>query len=117
MLRGILLLILAADKPFFFVGQPLEVQKTSHTLPPEAPSGQAQRVLNMVSHVAGCSTLVHHEGQHLWQPTADEHIARNHLKEAYLQSVDIFMSCSAWQCCSWCCVWLKACSCLGGLMV
>jgi len=89
MLRGILLLILAADRPFFFVGQPLEVQKTSHTLLPEAPSGQAQRVLNMVSHVAGCSTLVHHEGQHLWQPKADEHIARNHLKEPYLQSVDI----------------------------
>ena len=90
MLRGLLLLILAADRPFFLVGLPLEVQKTSHTLLPEAPSGQAQRVLNMVSHVAGCSTLVHHEGQHLWQLTADEHIARNHLKEAYLQPVDIF---------------------------
>ncbi len=90
MLGGILLLILAADRPFFFVGQPLKVQKTLHTLLPEAPSGQAQRVLNMVSHVAGCSTLVQHEGQHLWQPTADEHVARIHLQEAYLQSVDIF---------------------------
>jgi len=44
-----------------------------------------------VLRVASCSTLVHHEGQRLWQPTADEHIARNRLKEAYLQSVeDIF---------------------------
>ena len=41
--------------------------------------------------VSRCSTLVHYEGnpgQHLWQPAADEHIARNHLEEAYLQSVE-----------------------------
>ena len=45
----------------------------------------------MVSRVACCSSLVHHEGQHLWLPTADEHIASHHLKEADLQSVeDIF---------------------------
>ena len=87
-LRGNLLLLPAADRPVFFVGQPLEVQKTSRTLLLEAPSGQAQHVLNMVSHVACCSTLAHHEGQHLWQPTADEHMARNHLTEAYLQFVE-----------------------------
>jgi len=87
-LRGNLLLLPAADRPFLFVGKPREVQKTLRTLLPEAPSSQAQRVLNMVSRVACCSSLVHHEGQHLWQPTADEHIARNHLKEAYLQSVE-----------------------------
>jgi len=28
---------------------------------------------------------VRHESQHLWQPTADEHTARNHLIEAYIQ--------------------------------
>ena len=42
----------------------------------------------MMSHVACASTLVHHESQHLWQPTADEHVARNHLEEAYIQSVE-----------------------------
>ena len=39
----------------------------------------------MMSHVAGCSTLVHHESR---QPTADEHVARNHLEEAYTQSYE-----------------------------
>jgi len=87
-LRGNLLLLPAAGRPFFFVGQPWEVQKTLRTLLPEAPSSQAQRALNMVSRVACCSSLVHHEGQHFWLPTADEHIARNHLKEADLQSVE-----------------------------
>ena len=34
---------------------------------------------------------MHHEGQHLWQPTADERIAKIYLKPAYLQSdEDIF---------------------------
>lgn len=35
-----LLQLPAADGPSFFVGQPKEVQKTVHTLPPDAPSGQ-----------------------------------------------------------------------------
>jgi len=91
-LRGNLLLLPAAGRPFFFVGQPWEVQKTLRTLLPEAPSSQAQRVLNMVSHVACCSSLVHHEGQHLWLPTAHEHIARNHVKKADLQSVEDFFN-------------------------
>ena len=42
----------------------------------------------MMSHVACCNTLVHHEGQHLWQPTTDELIARKHLEEAYQPSVE-----------------------------
>ena len=41
----------------------------------------------MVLHVAYCSTLERHESQYLWQPTADEIIARNHLEEAHVQSV------------------------------
>ena len=85
--KGKLLLLPTADRPFFFVGQPLEVQKTLRTHLLDAPSGQAQLFLNMMSHVACCSTLVYHEGQHLWQPTTDEHIARNPLEEAYLPSV------------------------------
>ena len=55
---------------------------------PEAPSCQAERALNMVLHVACPGTLLHYEGQYFRQPTAYEHIARNHLKEAYLQSVE-----------------------------
>ena len=86
--RGELLLLPATDRPVFFVGQPLEAQKTLRTLLLETPPGQAQHYLNMMSHVACCSTLVHHESQQLWQPTADEHIARKHLKEAYIQSVE-----------------------------
>ena len=39
-LRGKLLQLPAADRPFFFVGQPLEVLKTLRTLLPDAPSGQ-----------------------------------------------------------------------------
>ena len=87
-LRGKLLLLPTADRPFFFVGQSLEVQKALRTHLLDAPSGQAQPFLKIMSHVACCSTLVHHEGQHLWQPTTDEHIARNHLEEAYLPSVE-----------------------------
>ena len=86
--RGKVLLLPAADRPVFFVIQPLEVQKTLRTLLLETPSGQAQRFLSMMSHVACASTLVHHESQHLWQPTSDEHTARNHLEEAYIQSVE-----------------------------
>ncbi len=81
-LKGKLLQLPAADRPFFFVGQPLDVLKTLRTLLPDAPSGQAQRFFNMISlawpvAVTLC-IAVHHEhnsGQHLWQPTADEHIA------------------------------------------
>jgi len=40
-LRGKLLQLPAADRPFFFVGQPLDVLKTLRTLLPDAPSGQA----------------------------------------------------------------------------
>lgn len=39
-LRGKLLQLPAADRPFFFVGQPLEVLKTLRTLLPDLPSGQ-----------------------------------------------------------------------------
>jgi len=41
-LRGYLLQLPAADRPYFFVGEPLDVLKTLRTLLPEAPSGQAQ---------------------------------------------------------------------------
>lgn len=86
-LRGKQLPLPTADRPFFFVGQPLEVQNTLRTHLLDAPSGQAQLFLNIKSQVACCSTLVHHEGQHLWQLATDENIARNHLEEAYLSSV------------------------------
>ena len=39
----------------------------------------------MVLHVTCCSTLVHHESRQL---TADEHVARNFLEEAYVQSFE-----------------------------
>ena len=39
-LRGKLLQLPAVDRPFFFVGQPLEVLKMLRTLLPDAPSGQ-----------------------------------------------------------------------------
>jgi len=42
-LRGKLLQLPAADRPYFFVGQPLDVLKTLRTLLPDTPSGQAQR--------------------------------------------------------------------------
>jgi len=48
-LRGKLLQLPAADRPFFFVGQPLDVLKTLRTLLPDAPSGQAQHLFNMIS--------------------------------------------------------------------
>ena len=48
-LRGKLLQLPAADRPLFFVGQPLDVLKTLRTLLPDAPSGQAQRLFNMIS--------------------------------------------------------------------
>ena len=102
-LRGKLPLLPTSDRPFFFVGQPLEVQKTLRTHLLNAPSGQAQLFLNMMSHVACCSTLVHLEGQHLWQPPTDEPLCilrvgtsgsqqqMNILQETYLQYVeDIF---------------------------
>ncbi|DBA84049.1 TPA: hypothetical protein ACH3X1_006530 [Trebouxia sp. C0004] len=79
-LRGKLLQLPAADRPLFFVGQPLDVLKTLCTLLPDGPSGQAQRLFNMI---LLCGLLQHpcasrgHSGQHLWQPTADEHIATN----------------------------------------
>ncbi len=47
-LRGKLLQLPAADRPFFFVGQPLDVLKTLRTLLPDAPSGQPQRFFNMI---------------------------------------------------------------------
>ena len=59
-LRGKLLQLPAADRPFFFVGQPLDVLKTLRTLLPDAPSGQAQHLFNMISLRGCCSTLVHH---------------------------------------------------------
>lgn len=118
MLRGNLLLLPAAGRPFFFVGQPWEVQKTLRTLLPEAPSSQAQRVLNMVSHVACCSSPVHHEGQHLWLPTAHEHIARNHVKKADLQSVEDFFNPALHGNAALSVVYgSRARSCLGGLMM
>ena len=48
-LRGKLLQLPAADRPLFFVGQPLEVLKTLRTLLPDSPSGQAPRIFNMTS--------------------------------------------------------------------
>ena len=51
-LRGRLLQLPAADRPFFFVGQPLEVLKTLRTLLPDAPSGQLS-----VSSTLLCSPL------------------------------------------------------------
>ncbi|DBA79075.1 TPA: hypothetical protein ACH3X1_008929 [Trebouxia sp. C0004] len=39
-LRGKLLQLPAADRPYFFVGQPLDVLKTLRTLLPDAPSGK-----------------------------------------------------------------------------
>ena len=47
-LKGKLLQLPAADRPFFFVGQPLDVLKTLRTLLPDAPSGRAQHFLNMI---------------------------------------------------------------------
>ena len=44
-LRGKLLQLPAADRPYFFVGQPLDVLKTLRTLLPDAPSGEARCVL------------------------------------------------------------------------
>ncbi len=46
-LRGKLLQLPAADRPLFFVGQPLDVLKTLRTLLPDAPLGQAQRLFNI----------------------------------------------------------------------
>ena len=58
-LRGKLLQLPAADRPLFFVGQPMAVLKTLRTLLPDAPSGQAQcditawhRVISFVYHCA-----------------------------------------------------------------
>ena len=48
-LRGKLLQLPAVDRPFFFVGQPLEVLKTLRTLLPNAASSQAQCYFNMIS--------------------------------------------------------------------
>ena len=49
MLRGKLLQLPAADRPLFFIGQPLDVLKTLRTLLPDAPSGQAQRLFHVIS--------------------------------------------------------------------
>ena len=48
-LRGKLLQLPAADRPFFLVGQPLDVLKTLRTLLPDTPSGQAQYFFDMIS--------------------------------------------------------------------
>ena len=59
-LRGKLLQLPAADRPLFFVGQPLDVLKTLRTLLPDAPSGKAQRLFNMISVAAPLCITVHH---------------------------------------------------------
>ena len=67
-LRSKLLQLPAADRPLFFVGQPLEVLKTLRTLLPDAPSGQLTVSSRCHCCVACCSNFVHHEGksgQHL----------------------------------------------------
>ena len=47
-LRGKLLQLPAADRPWFFVGQPLDVLKTLRTLLPDAPLGRSQHFFNMI---------------------------------------------------------------------
>ena len=59
-LRGKLLQLPAADRPLFFVGQPLDVLKTLRTLLPDAPSGKAQCLFNMISVAAPLCIIVHH---------------------------------------------------------
>ena len=74
-LRGKLLQSPAADRPLFFVGQPLDVLKTLRTLLPDAPPAQAQRSQYDLTAwpVAPLCIIVRHDGNSTHPPYVTYH--------------------------------------------